>query len=95
MNPYKHAEISVKHRGGKIDDYYPIHAFMDSTKELCSDNRHRILHNLWGVRRVIIPLFGHTITNSDGKTIVLKTFVSKIISFQIIEINLFLPFRIL
>ena len=72
MNPYKHAEISVKHRGGKIDDYYPIHAFMDSTKELCSDNRHRILHNLWGVRRVIIPLFGHTITNSDGKTISVK-----------------------
>jgi len=55
MNAYKHAEISVKKRGGKIEDYYPIHFFMDSTKELCSDNRHRILHNLWGIRRVIIP----------------------------------------
>ena len=72
MNAYKHAEISVKKRGGKIEDYYPIHFFMDSTKELCSDNRHRILHNLWGIRRVIIPIFGPTITNSQGKKINVK-----------------------
>jgi len=32
MDAYKHAEISVKKRGGKIEDYYPIHFFMDSTK---------------------------------------------------------------
>lgn len=72
MNAHKHAEISVQKRGGCIEDYYRIHAFMDATKELCSDNRHRILHNLWGVRRVIIPLFGPTITNSDGKAINVK-----------------------
>lgn len=72
MSPHKHAELSVQKRGGKIADYYPIHSFMDSTKELCSDNRHRILHNLWGIRRVVIPIFGATITNSDGKTINVK-----------------------
>jgi len=72
MNPYKHAEISVQKRGGKIEDYYPIHFFLDSTKELCSDNRHRILHNLWGIRRVIIPIFGSTITNSAGKIVNVK-----------------------
>lgn len=72
MNPYKHAEISVRKRGGKIEDYYAIHNFMDATKELCSDNRHRILHNLWGVRRVIIPIFGTTIINSNGKEINVK-----------------------
>ncbi len=72
MNPYIHSEISVKKRGGSIDDYYPIHFFMDSTKELCSDNRHRILHNLWGVRRVIIPIFGNTIINEKGKKINVK-----------------------
>lgn len=72
MNAYKHAELSVKRRGGKIEDYYPIHSFIDSTKELCSDNRHRIFHNLWGIRRVIIPLFGHTIINSHGKKINVK-----------------------
>jgi len=72
MNAYKHAEISVRRRGGNIDDYYPIHFFMDATKELCSDNRHRFLHNLWGIRRVVIPIFGNTIINSDGKKINVK-----------------------
>ncbi len=72
MNAYVHAEISVKKRGGKIEDYYAIHDFMDCTKELCSDNRHRILHTLWGVKQVIIPIFGHTIINSDGKAINVK-----------------------
>jgi len=72
MNPLIHSKISVSKRGGCIEDYYPIHFFMDSTKELCSDNRHRILHNLWGIRRVIVPIFGHTITNKDGKAINVK-----------------------
>lgn len=72
MNPLIHSKISVAKRGGKIEDYYPIHFFMDSTKELCSDNRHRILHNLWGVRRVIVPIFGHTLVNSSGKEVNVK-----------------------
>lgn len=72
MNSYKHAEISVKRRGGVVEDYLPIHDFIDSTKELCSDNRHRILHTHWGIRRVIVPIFGQTITNSDGKIINVK-----------------------
>lgn len=72
MNSVIHSQISVRKRGGKIEDYLPIHDFMDSTKELCSDNRHRILHTIWGIRRVIVPLFGHSIINSDGKTINVK-----------------------
>ncbi|SDK99967.1 hypothetical protein SAMN05421823_104104 [Catalinimonas alkaloidigena] len=72
MNAVKHAELSVHRRGGHRDDYYPLHDFMDSTKELCSDNRHRILHTLWGIKRVIIPIFGHTLTNADGKRINVK-----------------------
>ncbi|MBX2877390.1 MAG: hypothetical protein KTR30_35035 [Saprospiraceae bacterium] len=72
MNAHQHALLSVKKRGGAIEDYYPIHFFMDSTKELCSDNRHRILHNLWGIRRILIPIFGPAITNSEGKKINLK-----------------------
>jgi hypothetical protein len=72
MNAYIHSEISVKKRGGKIEDYYAIHDFMDSTKELCSDNRHRILHTHWGIKQVIVPVFGHTLINSDGKTVNIK-----------------------
>lgn len=72
MNSIIHSKISVKKRGGKIEDYLPIHDFIDSTKELCSDNRHRILHTMWGIQRVIIPIFGHTIINSDNKEVNVK-----------------------
>ena len=72
MNAYKHAEISVARRKGQIEDYYAIHDFMDCTKELCSDNRHRFLHTIWGIKRVIIPIFGHTIVNSEGRNINVK-----------------------
>ncbi len=72
MNAVIHSQISVRKRGGVIEDYLPIHDFMDSTKELCSDNRHRILHTLWGIRRVIVPVYGHTIINSDGKAVNVK-----------------------
>lgn len=58
MDPLRHARLSASRRGGTPDDYYALHAFFDTTKELCSDNRHRLLHNLWGIRRVVIPLFG-------------------------------------
>lgn len=72
MNSVVHAKISVKRRGGKIEDYLAIHDFIDSTKELCSDNRHRILHTMWAIRRVIVPVFGHSIVNSDNKTVNVK-----------------------
>lgn len=72
MNSIIHSQISVRKRGGKIEDYLPIHDFIDSTKELCSDNRHRILHTMWGIKRVIVPIFGHTIMNSDNKLINVK-----------------------
>ncbi len=72
MNSVIHSQISVRKRGGKIEDYLAIHDFMDSTKELCSDNRHRILHTLWGIKRVIVPVFGHTLINSDGKSVNVK-----------------------
>ncbi|MCG8328908.1 MAG: hypothetical protein MI974_14545 [Chitinophagales bacterium] len=72
MNPVIHSKISVKKRGGQIDDYYGIHSFMDATKEVCSDNRHRILHTHWGIKRVIIPIFGHTIVNSVDKEVNVK-----------------------
>lgn len=72
MNSVIHSQISVRKRGGIIEDYLKIHDFMDSTKELCSDNRHRILHTMWGIKRVIVPVFGHTIINSSNKAINVK-----------------------
>jgi hypothetical protein len=58
MDPERHAQRSARRHGGEPDDFYSLHAFFDTTKELCSDNRHRLLHNLWGIRRVLVPLFG-------------------------------------
>jgi hypothetical protein len=72
LNPYIHSEISVKKRGGIIEDYYKIHAFMDCTKDICSDNRHRLLHTMWGINQVVVPIFGVMIKNSDGKMVNVK-----------------------
>jgi len=69
MIPLKHAQLSVHRHGGSINDYLPLHRFIDSTKELCSDNRHRILHTLWGIRRVVEPIFGPTLCIQGTKTI--------------------------
>ena len=52
-------------------------ALIDSTKMLCTDNRHRILHTFWAVQEIIIPVFGHTITNSAGQTIDVKDLCEK------------------
>lgn len=72
MNAAKHCKISVKRWGGQASDYYDIHDFIDSTKPLCSDGRHRILHTLWGVKTVIVAVFGHSLINSDGKEVDIK-----------------------
>ena len=72
MNSIMHCRISQQRWGGEIDDYLPLHDLIDSTKSLCSDGRHRILHTLWGVNNVIVPIVGHTLINADGKAINVK-----------------------
>lgn len=72
MNPYAHAQISAKRRGGVPEDYLAVHEFMDCTKQLCADNRHRILHNHWGIANVITPIFGHQLVNSDRRSVNIK-----------------------
>lgn len=72
MNATTHCHISRRRWGGCEEDYYAIHDFIDSTKELCSDARHRILHTHWGIKNIVIPIFGHTLINSDGKAVDVK-----------------------
>jgi hypothetical protein len=72
VDPQRHANLSARRRGGSPDDYYALHAFFDTTKELCSDNRHRLLHNMWGIRRVVIPLFGAKLETSGGPSVATK-----------------------
>ncbi len=67
MKPFIHAQNSVKKYGGKVSDYIEIHNFMDSSKSICGDNRHRIFtHNSWFISVVIERVFGCTLINSDG-----------------------------
>lgn len=64
-----HARISAKKFGGIAEDYIAIHDFMDCTKMALPDVRHRMmLHNSVGCF-IAERVFGHTITNSENKTV--------------------------
>jgi hypothetical protein len=72
MNAMQHCRVSQKRWGGQPEDYYDIHDFIDCTKELCPDSRHRIFHTMWAVKNIVVPVFGHTLVNSDGKSVDIK-----------------------
>lgn len=69
--PYVHAESSAKKFGGVWQDYIEIHEFMDSSKAVTSDNRHRALtHNTWFISVVLPKVFGEAFARkSDGKIV--------------------------
>jgi len=69
MHPCHHSMTSVKVWGGKLEDYQAIHDWFDATKELWADARHRALrHHSQGIFEAE-RVFGHAITNSDGKLV--------------------------
>jgi hypothetical protein len=69
MHPIEHADTSVKLWGGKREDYLKIHDWFDATKEVIADYRHRALrHHSQGIFEAE-RVFGHIITNSDGKEV--------------------------
>lgn len=69
MKPLIHSKSSVKKYGGVVEDYLPIHNFMDSTKIALPDARHRaVLHTAFGCF-LVEQLFGVYIVNSQGKTV--------------------------
>lgn len=69
MKPHLHARISVKRHGGHVDDYMPIHEFIDSSKATLADVRHRaLLHSSFGCF-IVEKVFGTLITNADGKEV--------------------------
>lgn len=50
MNSYYHAKSAAKKFGGNIEDYLPIEQFIDSSKQVIGDVRHRALyHHTLGV----------------------------------------------
>lgn len=77
MTPLKHCQLSQQRRGGDVSDYLRIHEFIDSTKMLCADNRHRILHNHWALDSIFLPLFGREFHNSEGKRVYVKEMIEQ------------------
>ena len=68
-HPYHHALSSVRKHGGNASDYLPIHDWFDETKAHFADVRHRALrHHAEGIF-LCERIFGHTLTNSDGREI--------------------------
>ena len=67
--PYTHALSSAKKFGGEANDYLKFHEWMDQTKAVCSDARHRaILHSSFGIF-LGEQFFGATFENSTGRII--------------------------
>jgi hypothetical protein len=57
-HPLYHSRASVYRYGGRSEDYLPLHSFLDQTKALIADCRHRlILHNAWGIE-IAVARFG-------------------------------------
>lgn len=69
MKPLIHAKLSVKKHSGVVEDYLPIHDFIDSSKISVPDVRHRaMLHSSWGIY-LAERVFGTYLTNSAGKQV--------------------------
>lgn len=69
MKPLVHAKLSVSKHGGVVEDYLPIHDFLDSSKAHVPDMRHRAMfHHSLGIY-VAETVFGTYITNSEGRDV--------------------------
>lgn len=72
MKPYMHGKVSVKKFGGRVEDYLPIHDFIDSSKAHFPDMRHRaLLHSSFGIF-IVEKVFGTYIINCDDKKIMTR-----------------------
>ena len=50
MDAYYHSVSSAKMLGGEAEDYYPVHAWFDRSKDSFADFRHRALsHHAEGI----------------------------------------------
>lgn len=62
MNSWYHAQSAAKKWGGTPEDYLPIEEFIDSSKQVIGDVRHRALyHHTLGVF-LAERIFGKTLT---------------------------------
>jgi hypothetical protein len=68
--PWIHAVSSAKKFGGTPNEYLEIHNFLDGSKGVIADSRHRALtHNSWFLSTILERVFGVTLENSEGKIV--------------------------
>ena len=68
-HPYHHALSSVKKWGGSVEDCFAVHTWLDQSKEITADFRHRALrHHAEGIF-MAETIFGVTLTLSTGRII--------------------------
>lgn len=69
MNSWYHARSAANKWGGKPEDYLPVEEFIDSSKQVLGDVRHRAMyHHTQGVW-VAQAVFGSTITTTAGAVV--------------------------
>jgi len=68
-HPYHHSVSSAKRWGGSVEDYIRIHDWLDESKKILADFRHRALrHHAEGIF-MAETVFGATVTLSTGRII--------------------------
>ncbi|MFJ3084384.1 DUF6915 family protein [Streptomyces halstedii] len=75
MNSWNHAQSAARKWGGSPEDYLPIEEYIDSSKKIMGDVRHRAMfHHTLGVW-LVQEKFGPTIsvTKSFGKVVQVPT----------------------
>ncbi|MEU0952814.1 hypothetical protein ABZ353_10795 [Streptomyces niveus] len=75
MNSWNHAQSAARKWGGSPEDYLPIEEYIDSSKKVMGDVRHRaLLHHTAGVW-IVQDVFGSTIsvTKESGKIVQVPT----------------------
>jgi hypothetical protein len=68
-NTWYHAVSAAKRWGGEPEDYYAIEQFIDSSKEIIGDVRHRSMYHHTGGVFLCQRLFGTTITTQAGRRV--------------------------
>ena len=66
---YHHAVSSARKFGGRPEDYQAIHDWLDGSKQIIADFRHRALRHHAEGCFAAEALFGTTLTNSAGREV--------------------------
>lgn len=64
---YIHAQASARKFGGVPEDYIKIHEFIDSSKKMVGDVRHRSMYHNTAGPWLCQEIFGHFIEITDGE----------------------------